>query len=195
MTRRDVWRWAPVLLYGLVALTIVLFWIVPSSRRASERTRQARETSTQVAARHAILTTLPQKRAALDSLVRQLREFRSALRMSDEVDAVMDGIRDRGRVADVDFWYLNPSVPTLVTLEEMPDSLARSDLVLLPVAFECRGKFLDVGRFLEREARRRDFCQWRKFSIAADPGSGGVRAHGEVLIILLPSPRESETTS
>ena len=95
-------------------------------------------------------------------------------------------IKERAEAANVSFWTLDPSLPTLVSLEQSEDSVAALDLAVLPMRFECRGDFVSVGRFLESEQRRSEFCLWSRLIISPDGRSQDVRATGDVYLFLLP---------
>jgi hypothetical protein len=142
-----------------------------------------------------LLTELPRKRSELDSLRTRLEVFRKALRRTDEVDEVMRAFETRAAAAQVSFWQLDPSLPTLVSLEQAKDSVAALDLALLPLRFECRGRFVDVGRFLESEEQRSEFCQWSRLTLAPEGRGGRIRATGEILLFLLPEENFEETAS
>jgi len=195
MNRRMIRRWLPTVLYGTATVAILLFGFLPASHKARTSSRQARATEEALDAKLAVLAQLPQKQTRLDSLVRSLTTFRNTLRGTDEVDEIMRDMVKRARAAQVEFWYLNPSLPVLVTLVEMPDSLARLDLVVLPVRFDCRGDFRNVGKFIEAEEERPDFCQWQELALSADLRTRGVQAKGEILLFLVPVARFTENTS
>lgn len=180
-------RWSPVVLGTLVtaALLGLSFW--PSHERAVTKSKAALKAERVVGANVAALQSVPLRKRALDSLIRELGTFRAGLLRSDQVDRVMHDFEERARKMDVQCWVLNPSVPTLVALEQSPDSVAALDLVQLPVEFECVGDFLAVGRFLESEEQRSQFCQWRRLTITSGSRIQEVRAHAEVVLFLLPA--------
>ena len=195
MNKRMIRRWLPTVLYGTAAVAILVFGFLPANRKARTSSRQARVTEEVLDAKLAVLAQLPKKKSELNSLVHSLTTFRDALHRTHEVDEVMRSMVERAGAAGVEFWYLNPSLPVLVTLEEMPDSLARLNLAILPVRFDCRGDFQSVGRFIEAEEQRPDFCQWQRLALSADLRTHGVQARGEILLFLLPEMRLTEAAS
>jgi hypothetical protein len=188
-------RWLPVALGIAATVGLLIFGFIPFSRNARQQSRQADAVAVDLQKRLTLLTDLPQKQSELDSLRSRLEEFRNALRRTDEVDNVMSAFETRALAANVSFWQLDPSLPTLVSLEQAKDSVAALDLALLPLRFECRGRFVDVGRFLESEEQRSEFCQWTRLTLAPEGLTGRIRATGEILLFLLPEEKFTEGVS
>lgn len=170
-----------------MTIGLVLLVFVPQHRHAGRDSRAAAQGELELQGKVAMLARLPDRKHRLDSLGQALEEFRGGLARTDQVDRAMRSFEDRARSHDVECWILNPSVPTLVTLEASADSITALNLALLPVEFECQGDYTAVGRFIESEERRPQFSRWERLTITAGPGRSQVRAHGEVQIFLLPA--------
>ena len=195
MKKSVILRWLPVALGILATLGILIFGFIPFSREARQQTRRAEAVAVELQKRLTLLTELPRKQSELDSLRTRLEAFRNALRRTDEVDDVMQAFETRAHAAGVSFWQLDPSLPTLVSLEQAKDSVSALDLALLPLQFECRGRFVDVGRFLEAEEKRSEFCQWSRLTLSPEGRTGRIRAKGEILLFLLPEENFAESAS
>ena len=195
MTRATIRRWLPVGIYGVAALCLLIFGFIPHNRKARQGSSRAETLRTELQAKLLLLEQLPRKQTELSELVASLDTFRRSLKRTDQVEAVMEAFKARANRAGLELWILNPSVPALVEMDLGSDSLARLDLAVLPVSFECRGKFTNVGKFLETEESRSEFCKWQKLAISADPRDGSVHAHGDAYLFLLPESNFQESTS
>jgi Tfp pilus assembly protein PilO len=195
MNRVTVRRWLPVGLYGVVALCLLVFGFIPYNRKARQGSLQIERLRSELQAKVSLLEQLPRKQTELNALVTSLGTFRRALRRTDQVDEVMDDFKRRATVAGLELWMLNPSVPALVKMDSGHDRLAQLDLAILPVSFECRGTFADVGRFLEAEESRSEFCKWQKFALSADPRDSTVHARGDAYLFLLPEANFQESAT
>jgi hypothetical protein len=187
MRKLPYWHWWPVALgtLAIVGLLIFVFW--PNHRRARAHTAAVVHASDELRIKLATLEQVPVRKHQIDSLVRMLGTFRASLYHTNQVDLAMRDFEGRARAAGVECWILNPSLPTLITLEASRDSIAALNLALLPVEFECLGDFLSVGRFLEAEEMEPQFCQWEQLTVTPGPGVDRVRAHALVQLFLLPA--------
>lgn len=180
-------RWWPVALYFGSALAIGLFAFVPFHRQAETQSRRASELSRELDLRIEIIESLPAKQEDLRKLALDLSRFKSSLSTTDQADQVMKRFRSRAEASGLELWILNPSVPVLIRLDAGGDSLARLDLAVLPVVFECRGSFRKLASFLESEESRSDFYRWQTLSCSAQPAGELVHARGEIELLLLPT--------
>lgn len=180
-------RWLPVCIGALVTIALWAFAFFPYRRAATLDMQRVHALERQLQTTQAVLQLLPERKAELDSLRLDVEKFRSGLFRTDQVDDMMRSMEERAHDAGVTFWTLDPSVPTLLRLEDYPDSVAALPLAVLPVEFECFGDFLAVGKFLEAEERRAEFDTWISITISTKNRAGEVRAHGEANFFLLPA--------
>jgi hypothetical protein len=192
MNRRTLKRWLPVALCVASSLALLVFAFLPFNGRAREQSRRAAELAHELDLKIQTIEALPQRQTDLNKLMEQLGRFRSSLSGTHELAQVMADFKRRADLAGLDLWTMNPSVPVLVTLEAGGDSLSRLDLAVLPFSFECRGDFLEVGRFLQAEEARSDFCRWTRLTVVADPYAHGVQARGEAKMFLIPGSQTPE---
>jgi hypothetical protein len=187
MLKMRYWHWWPVALGALATACLLTFVFWPSHKRAVANSDAAVRAAAELQAKVATLKQVPRRKQQLESLVRMLGTFRASLYHTDKVGLAMRAFEERARAAGLQCWILNPSVPTLVTLDQARDSVAALNLALLPVEFECLGDFVAVGRFLAAEERQAQFCQWKRLTITPSAGKNQVRARAEVQLFLLPA--------
>jgi hypothetical protein len=180
-------QWYPLWIVWALTLGLVVLVFIPQHRRADRTSAEALTAAGELRAKVATLAQVPVRKHRLDSLVHELQAFQAGLAHTDQVDHAMRTFAERARAAAVRCWILNPSVPTLVALDQATDSIAALNLALLPVEFECQGPYVAVGRFLESEEQRPQFCRWRRLTLSPGPGRDEVRASGEVQLFLLPA--------
>lgn len=179
-------RWWMVAVYVGTAVGVMAFAFWPSNRKAREQSLRSDRLALELETRISLIESLPKRREDLEALQAQLERFKSELFSTDEVDHVMSRLRDRAETARLELWTLNPSVPVMIQMDLGGDSLARLDLAVLPVNFECRGSFMDVANFLVTSESRADFYKWSSLSITADPLASGVQAKAQIRMFLLP---------
>ena len=194
MKRATFMRWLPIGLNIAATMAIVIFGLIPFSRKARVGSKTTKTMSAQLDAKVQLLAQLPAKQSELDSLVASLSEFRSNLLRTDQVHEVTAAFNTRATAAGLDLWILNPSLPALIEFDAEQDSVANLGLAVLPISFECHGDFLSVGKFIEAEEARAEFCVWQKFVISVDPPRRGVRATGDVYFFLLPEANFKESS-
>jgi hypothetical protein len=195
MKSRSFRQWLTVAINLGATLSFMIFAFVPFHRQARNQSTRAAHLEAELDAKVAVIESLPRKQSDLEQLVALLGRFRASLSGTDEMDGVMARFRERAEASRLNLWTLNPSVPALIKLEAGGDSLSRLDLAVLPVAFECRGAFQDVARFLESEESRPDFFRWQVLAVTTDPLARGVQARGEIQLFLLPGPPSEEASS
>ena len=195
MTRAKFVPWIPVAIYLIASILIVVFAFVPLNMRARKQTATIERLTARLEHNLRLFSELPARQSERDSLVLQLESFREALHRTDEVDVVMQSYERRAREAGVSFWTLDPSVPAMVNMEHSKDSVAALDLALLPLHFECYGTFVQVGKFLEAEQNRAEFCQWSRLAISPGRDPNKVRAIGDIFLFLLPEDNFAESAS
>ena len=179
-------RWWTVALYVSVALGVMIFAFWPFNRTAREQSLRSGSLAAELATQIKQIESLPARKTDLEALQARLRRFKSELLGTDEVDRVMSQLRARAEDSRLLLWTLNPSVPVLIQMDLGSDSLARLDLAVLPVTFECRGTFADVARFISQSESRADFYKWTSLSVTVDPSVSGVQAKAEIRMFLLP---------
>lgn len=195
MTWAKFRRWWTVALYVGVALGVMIFAFWPFNRTAREQSVRSGRLSRELEAQISLIESLPERSTDLAALQARLRRFKSELLGTDEVNRVMSQFRQRAEESRLQMWTLNPSVPVLIQMDLGSDSLARLDLAVLPVAFECRGSFADVARFLSQSESRADFYKWTALSMTVDPQVTGVQAKAEIRMFLLPPTGITEARS
>lgn len=195
MTRPGLRRWWGVGVYFGTALGVLTLAFWPFNRTAREQSLRSKRLGRELEAQIALIESVPRQLTDLEALKAKLHRFKSELAGTHEVDLVMSRLRQRAESAQLELWTLNPSVPVLIQMDAGSDSLARLDLAVLPVTFECRGSFANVSHFLAQAEARADFCGWTSLSMTADPGSAGVSAKAEIRMFLLPSRAVTEEHS
>jgi hypothetical protein len=193
MKRISLTRWLPVGLYGALSLCLIIFGVIPLHRKARHGARETQKLSVALQNQLNVLEELPVKQLELDRLAASMSKFTADLRRTNEVDQVMDEFKGRAMDAGLELWILNPSVPALVDMNSELDSVSHMNLAVLPVTFECRGSFIDVGRFLEAEESRSQFCKWQKLTMFVGSRTGSVHAQGDAYLFLLPEIPTQET--
>lgn len=187
MLKTRYWHWWPVAVGTLATVGLLAFAFGPSHKRAVANSAAALRAAADLQAKVATLKQVPQRQQQLDSLVRMLGSFRAGLHATDKVGEAMRAFEERAEAAGLECRTLNPSVPTLVTLDRSRDSIEALNLALLPVEFECTGEYVALGRFLAAEERRPQFCQWERLTITSSSVKDHVRARAEVQFFLLPA--------
>jgi Tfp pilus assembly protein PilO len=187
-------HWWLVFAYLTVGLAVMVLAFLPFNRKARQQSQRASQLSRELESQITLIESLPHRKTDLDQLQTQLSRFRSELAGTHEVDRVMSQLRERAEARGLELWTLNPSVPVLIQMEEGGDSLARLDLAVLPVSFECRGSFENVAHFLAAQESRADFYRWISLAITADPVAAGVQAKAEIRLFLLPPSSQEAAT-
>jgi len=191
--KRISWtRWLPVGLYGVLALCLIVFGLFPLHGKARKSAHEMQKLSVELKQKLNVLEQLPQKQIELKALAASISKFTAELRQTNEVDQVMNEFRRRALDAGLELWILNPSVPALVDMDSGSDRASHLNLTLLPVTFECRGTFIEVGAFLEAEESRSEFCKWDKLAVFTGSKEGSVHAQGDAYLFLLPEVSNQE---
>jgi hypothetical protein len=187
MKRAAILRWMPVVAGLLLTAGLWLVGFRPLHLRAQRDAARVRTLAAELEQKIVALREIPWKKNEMDSLTARLGDFRAGLFRTDQVGELMRAFEDRAADAGISFWKLDPALPTLLKLESERDSIALLNLALLPLQFQCKGEFDRVGRFLETEASRPGFCQWKRLTVTPSDRKGEVRADGDILIFLLPA--------
>lgn len=188
-------RWALVGVNVGIALGVMTFAFWPSNRKAREQSLRSQALASALDAQLELIESLPKRREDLAALQEQLQRFKSELSNTYEVHDLMRRVRERAESAGLELWTLNPSVPVMIQMDMGSDSLARLDLAVLPVTFECRGSFTNVAGFLAASESRADFYKWTSLSLSSLPGSSQVQAKAQIRMFLLPPTEGQEEQS
>lgn len=192
MSRAGFRRYGAAAGFLVVAVGVMIFAFWPFNRAAREQSLRSKQVSETLETQIELIESLPARRTDLERLRTSLESFRSELAGVGEVDQVMSGLRGRAEERGLQMWMLNPSVPVLIRFDADLDSLARLDLAVLPVTFECRGPFAQVADFLAVTESRADFCRWASLAVTADPPVSQVSARAEIRLFLLPVAGKTE---
>lgn len=187
MKREALSRWLPIVAGMLLVAGLWVFGFRPLHMRVQQDALHIKTLSAELERKILALREIPSKKSEMDSLAARLGDFRAGLFRTDQVGELMRAFESRAEDAGISFWKLDPALPTLLKLDSERDSIATLNLALLPLQFQCKGEFERVGRFLEAEASRPGFCQWKRLTLTASDRRGEVRAEGDVLIFLLPA--------